>query len=174
MKFSWVIHPPLHLPASRVTSCSFPGFQVWSFTGHRINDPTGLVNSGSVAVLRADLDQQRRADAALAVAAARRGLRPPRGQDTRQNLLRRNFCIARDSDIMLAVGRWDQSRRLPAPHICVAGGTGWACQMFADLQARKIGPMGTPMVLPLFLFSLEAGTYSGIFFRIYGQFTAYR
>lgn len=115
--------------------------EIMSFEGHKMKIPSGA----SVQLLTAN--DIRAADAALATAASR--LRRPMASGRNlyvRNLLRRNHTIVARADALFAVGSLEEKRPAALSSVQVAGGTGWSCQLFADVQPSALA------ALDLFLF----------------------
>lgn len=118
---------------------------IMSFPGHRASAPPGTaVRHTPVTAATAGA-----ADAALSQAA--KGLMRP-APSTRtlyvHGLLRRNYAIVADADALFAVGRLSRGAKSgpPTTSVNVDGGTGWACQLFADRIPA------TPTKLDMFLY----------------------
>lgn len=127
---------------------------IWSFTGHDIDyKPSEDIISALHIRL---LSESEKTDADVALEKARVGLGRwlPRGEFVR-NLLRRNYCIARDADCMLAIGRLTTQVR--GGSVRIDGGTGWACQLFANKFVVESRAVKVPEVndglhdIPLFV-----------------------
>lgn len=102
--------------------------QVMTFTGHKARVPPR-----AIATLLTDADKQA-ADTALIVAAGRLGRRLSLTRNVYvANLLRRNYRIVRNAEALFAVGTLEHEKTASLS-VNVAGGTGWACQLFADAQ----------------------------------------
>ena len=89
------------------------------------------------------------------------------------NLLRRNMMVARESDVLVVVGRLEKTAPVAASFhstIGVCGGTAWACQAFATCAADRMripGALG-PLPLPLF-FYVQNGDHQGAWMRLVVQ-----
>ena len=115
--------------------------EVMSFPGHRVSGKPGRLTS----VRRLSATELASGDGALARAAAQLGRKPVHGDGFRQRLLRRNVAIVHGCRRLFAIG-WLDPRVLAsgAPttaqplavrtgsSVGVQGGTGWACQLFAN------------------------------------------
>lgn len=117
------------------------------------------------------------ADRALEAAARNRRQELPDGRHASRehvrNLLRRHACLARSVQALFAVGCFTAARRSHGD-TGVDGGTGWACQLFADrmaqLSARQLEAdgaaarrRGTPIPeydMPLWVYAQREGTVS--------------
>jgi hypothetical protein len=81
---------------------------------------------------------------ALCAAAAKLGKRPPAPMSYAHKLLARNLHVGRDALAMYALAHVDGSAGLG-----VAGGTGWACQLFVDARPRS----------PLYVYDLDSARW---------------
>ena len=115
--------------------------EVMSFPGHRVSGKPGRLTS----VRRLTATELASGDGALARAAAQLGRKRVHGDGFRQRLLRRNVAIVHGCRQLFAIGWLDPRVLAPgAPttaqplavrtgsSVGVQGGTGWACQLFAN------------------------------------------
>ena len=90
----------------------------------------------------------------LAVAAKRLQKAAPNMRTYPGKLVARNWLIAKNASAMFAITQ--ELASLTPSNLCVGvdGGTGWACQLFAD---RHLTPFSTNREIPLFLFAQSPG-----------------
>ena len=100
---------------------------IWSFPGHQIH----YMPMGTNVRILSESDKQD-ADAVLRRACVGLSKRMPRLGTFTHKLLQRNFCIARDAECMVVIGRRLLNQSTMWGAIGVDGGTAWACQMFAN------------------------------------------
>jgi hypothetical protein len=79
------------------------------------------------------------ANEALKTAARALGKRLPESDSYTHNLLRRNYAIAKDVNALFAIACLEEDEQ-NRHAIGVQGGTGWTCQLFAQLHAQ-CGPL---------------------------------
>lgn len=132
-------------------------FVVWSFDSHHVGKmPDGITIKY---VQKADrqnaLPEMRRAASAL-------GKLLPHNPYT-VNLMTRNYCIARDSDVIIAVA--PRSRTQKKFSVGVEGGTGWTCQFFLQkyLFSAFFKSSREKLKIPIFLF--DCGKWYACFYQ---------
>ena len=117
--------------------------RVMSFAGHKVA-PQHPHEAAFKHLKESDIQAARKC---LAVAARQLGKGAPNPASYTGKLLARNFNIAKTAEAMYAVGSLLTLNPLNGS-VGVDGGTGWACQLFAN----RLGPT-VDGALPLFLFS---------------------
>ncbi len=120
--------------------------RVVSFWGHNLAAGFGEISALKVEWVDNHFLQQRRPY--LETAARRLGKQVGKSSTYTYKLLARNQMICEDAPVMYAVGYLEEQRATDEA-IGVAGGTGWACQLFAEA-------MDVSDKLPLYVFDMGA------------------
>ena len=120
--------------ANAAQSCGL-AVRVWSFECHERH----VAPASDTEVICLQPSVAAEADNALLNAARCLSRKLPHKEYVR-NLLRRNYCIARDSNVLFAVSDKQPPVSAPTASVAVAGGTGWTCQLFAD-KTTHCGPL---------------------------------
>jgi len=132
--------------SAAATGCTV---KVQSFSGHKM--PPHPVKTSVVQLSASDMQA---AQKPLTEAARQLGKGAPKSGNYIYNLLARNYSIARSVEAMYAVARLSSLAPLNGA-VGVDSGTGWACQLFANLLSSHDGPM------PLFVFNTSSSPAQG-------------